>query len=144
MLLNLSSLKDNPGGTIPFEVVLDLHELVFGGCRPATEPVTASGEVRNTAGVYVLSGELRTTLHGPCDRCAKDVDKPVSFPLHAILAEELTSGDGEEDPCDLETLVNELRLKEIDAEANSELVERIRKIRREKDRGKGRRSPSAK
>jgi len=52
--------------------------------------------------------------------------------------------DGEEEPCDLETLVNELRLKEIDAEANSELVERIRKIRREKDRGKGRRSPSGK
>ena len=52
--------------------------------------------------------------------------------------------DGEEEPCDLETLVNELRLKEIDAEANSELAERIRKIRREKDRGKGRRSPSGK
>ena len=98
MLLNLSVLKDNPGGTIPFEVVLDLHELAFGGCCPATEPVTAAGEVRNTAGVYVLSGTVQTTLHGPCDRCARDVDKPVAFPLHAILAEALTGEDGEEDP----------------------------------------------
>ena len=98
MLLNLSALKDNPGGTIPFAVTLDLHELAFGGCCPATEPVTAVGEVRNTAGVYVMSGKVTTTLHGPCDRCARDVDKPVEFPLHAILADQLANDDGEEDP----------------------------------------------
>ena len=98
MLLNVSVLKDQPGGTIPFEVVLDLHELAFGGCCPATEPVTAVGEVRNTAGVYLLSGAVRTTLHGSCDRCAKDVEKAVEFPLHAILVPELSSDDGEEDP----------------------------------------------
>ena len=98
MLLNVSVLKDHPGGSIPFEVVLDLHELAFGGCCPATEPVTAVGEVRNTADVFVLSGTVRTTLHGPCDRCAKDVEKPVEFPLHAILVPEITGEDGEEDP----------------------------------------------
>ena len=63
MLLNLSKLKDDPGGTIPFQVVLDLHELAFGGCCPVTEPVTAVGEVRNTAGVYVLSGAGLKTPH---------------------------------------------------------------------------------
>ena len=98
MLLNLSVLKDRPGGAVPFAVELDLRELEFGGCRPVTEPVRAEGEARNTAGVYVLSGELRTTLHGRCDRCARDVVRPVTFPLHAILAEELTNDDGEEDP----------------------------------------------
>ena len=98
MLLNLSALKDNPGGTIPFAVALDLHELAFGGCCPATEPVTAVGEVRNSAGVFVLGGTVATTLHGSCDRCARDVVKPVEFPLHAILAEELSNDDGEEDP----------------------------------------------
>ena len=98
MLLNLSKLKDNPGGTIPFQVDLDLHELAFGGCCPVTEPVTAVGEVRNTADVYVLSGTVRTTLHGVCDRCACDVVRPVEYPLHAILAESLENDDGEEDP----------------------------------------------
>ncbi len=98
MLLNLSKLKDNPRGTIPFQVDLDLHELAFGGCCPVTEPVTAVGEVRNTADVYVLSGTVRTTLHGVCDRCACDVVRPVEYPLHAILAESLENDDGEEDP----------------------------------------------
>ena len=98
MLLNVSTLKDNPGGTIPFATALDLHDLVFGGGCPVTEPVLAEGEVRNTADVYILSGKVRTTLHGRCDRCACDVVKPVEFPLHAILAESLANDDGEEDP----------------------------------------------
>ena len=98
MLLNLSVLKDNPGGSIPFEVELDLRDLEFGGCRPVTEPVLARGAVRNTADVFVLSGTVSTTLHGPCDRCAREVDKPVEFPLHAVLAAELANDDGEEDP----------------------------------------------
>ena len=98
MLLNLSVLKDNPGGSVPFAVELDLRELTFGGCCPVTEPVKASGEVRDTAGVFVLSGSVRTTLHGPCDRCARPVEKPVEFPLHAVLAESLANDDGEEDP----------------------------------------------
>ena len=98
MLLNLSTLKDDPGGRIPFQVVLDLHELAFGGGFPVTEPVTAVGEVRNTADVYVLSGKVTTTLHGACDRCARDVVKPVEFPLHAVLTQELANDDGEEDP----------------------------------------------
>ena len=98
MLLNVSSLKNKPGGTVPFQIDLDLHDLAFGGCCPVTEPVTAVGEVRNTAGVYLMSGTVRTTLHGPCDRCACDVVKPVEYPLHAILSEEYTGEDGEEDP----------------------------------------------
>ena len=98
MLLNVSSLKNKPGGTVPFQVDLDLHDLAFGGCCPVTEPVTAEGEVRNTAGVYLMSGTVKTTLHGVCDRCACDVVKPVEFPLHAILTAEYTGVDGEEDP----------------------------------------------
>ena len=98
MLLNVSSLKNKPGGTVPFQVDLDLHDLAFGGCCPVTEPVTAKGEVRNTAGVYLLSGTVKTTLHGVCDRCACDVVKPVEYPLHAILASEYTGVEGEEDP----------------------------------------------
>ena len=98
MLLNVSSLKNKPGGTIPFQVDLDLHELAFGGCCPITEPVRAVGEVRNTADVFILSGTVSTTLHGVCDRCACEVAKPVEYPLHAILAEAFTGVDGEEDP----------------------------------------------
>ena len=98
MLLDLSRLKDRPGGCVPVELDLDLHELEFGGCKPVTEPVHAVGEVRNTAGVFVLSGTVGTTLHGVCDRCAADVVRRVEYPLHAVFASELANDDGEEDP----------------------------------------------
>lgn len=67
MLLNVSSLKNRPGGTLPFEVSLDLHTFAFGGCCPVTEPVRTVGEVRNTADVMIVSGKVTTTLHGKAD-----------------------------------------------------------------------------
>lgn len=115
MLLDVSKIKNEPGGTLPFEVSLDLSDLVFGGTCRAVTPVRAEGSVRNTAGVYVMQGELTATVQGVCDRCAKDIMREMRFPLHAILAEEITSADGEEDPwlflldgerADLDEIVN--------------------------------------
>ena len=92
MLLNLSKIMDNPG-VIPFETALDLSDLEFGGCCPVQEPVTAKGEVKNSAGVLLMQGTVETTLHGVCDRCAKPFLRDVVFPLHAVLATELESED---------------------------------------------------
>ena len=92
MLLNLSKIMDNPG-VIPFETALDLSDLEFGGCCPVQEPVTAKGEVKNSAGVLLMQGSVETTLHGVCDRCAKPFLRDVVFPLHAVLATELESED---------------------------------------------------
>ena len=98
MLLDISKIKQEPGSTLPFEVSLDLSDLTFcADCR-AAEPVRAIGTVRNTAGVFVLQGELRATMQGSCDRCARSVTREMVFPLHAVLASELTNDDGEEDP----------------------------------------------
>ena len=38
MLLNLSALKDNPGGAIPFEVALDLMSLRLVDAVPRPNP----------------------------------------------------------------------------------------------------------
>lgn len=97
MLLSLSKIIDRPGGAVPFKISLDLHDLVFGGNCPVTEPVIADGEVRNTAGVLQLTGKAETTLHGICDRCAASFDRYVSFPVHALLVSELANDNGEED-----------------------------------------------
>ena len=98
MLLDVSKIKNEAGGTLPFEVSLDLSDLDFcGSCRAVT-PVTASGQVRNTAGVYVMSGQVAATMQGVCDRCARDVTRQVVFPLHAVLSNEQNGEDGEEDP----------------------------------------------
>ena len=97
MLLRLAKIIGSPGGAVDFSVSLDLHEMVFGGSCPVTEPVLAKGTVRNVAGVLLLSGEVSTTLHGICDRCADAFTRPVSFPVEAVLVTELTSEENEDE-----------------------------------------------
>ena len=97
MLLDLSKLIGSPGSALDFETSLDLSELDFGGCRPAKQPVTASGTVRNTAGVLLMRGEVRTRLFGVCDRCAREFERDVVFPLEAVLVTELASEQNEDD-----------------------------------------------
>lgn len=113
MLLDISKIKQETGSTLPFEVSLDLSDLQFCGSCRACEPVLARGSVRNTAGVFVLSGELRAILRGVCDRCTRDVTREMIFPLHAILADEITCPEGEEDPWLFLLSGNEVDLDEI-------------------------------
>ena len=97
MLLGLAKIIGCPGSSVPFETELDLHEMTFGGCKPVSEPVRAAGQVRNTAGVLELTGELTTTLHAVCDRCARPFTRTITQPLHAILVpeQELAQTDDE-------------------------------------------------
>ncbi len=91
MQLNLAKIIDRPGAETAFQTQVDLHELQFGGSFPVTEPVSASGTIRNTAGVLLLSGTLSTTLHCVCDRCATPFTRAFRLPLEAVLVTELQS-----------------------------------------------------
>ena len=97
MRLELSSIIDRPGESIAFSTNVDLSDLVFGTSKPVSEPVTAAGTVRNTAGVLVMKGLITTCIHGTCDRCAADFDREVEIPIDAVLVTELANEENEDE-----------------------------------------------
>ena len=123
MLLGLSEIIDCPGASIPFSVSVDLSDLLYGESYPVSEPVEASGMVRNTAGVLVMTGSLHTTIHGVCDRCAADFDRYVEFPLDVVLVTELSNEENEDewvfplegDSADLEDIVRTVFVLNLDS-----------------------------
>ncbi len=97
MLLGLSKIIDCPGESVSFSTSVDLSDLRFGTCYPLREPVRASGVVRNTAGVLLMSGSLTTRLYGVCDRCAREFERDVEFPINAVLVTEFANEDNEDE-----------------------------------------------
>ena len=123
MLLGLSKIIDCPGASVPFSVRVDLSDLRYGESYPVSEPVEASGTVRNTAGVLMMTGALHTTLHGVCDRCAADFDRYVEFPIDVVLVTELSNEENEDewvfplvaDSADLEDIVRTVFVLNLDS-----------------------------
>ena len=123
MLLGLSQIIDRPGESVSFSVSVDLSDLQYGTSFPVTEPVLASGTVRNTAGVLVMKGEITTCIHGICDRCATDFSRDVKIPMDVVLVEELTNEDSEDewvfpleaDSADLDEIVRTVFVLNMDS-----------------------------
>ena len=97
MLLGLSKIIDCPGASVSFSTSVDLSDLCYGVSYPVSEPVLAKGTVRNTAGVLVMKGEIRTCIHGTCDRCASDFDRDVLIPLDVVLVTEMANEENEDE-----------------------------------------------
>ncbi len=123
MLLGLTKIIDSPGATVPFSTSVDLSDLCYGVSYPVTEPVRAEGQVRNTAGVLVMTGSIKTTIHGTCDRCATDFDREVHFPIDVVLVTELSNEENEDewvfplegDSADLEDIVRTVFVLNMDS-----------------------------
>ena len=97
MRLGLAKIMDCPGAKVDFSDSVDLSDLLFGTCYPVSEPVLADGTVRNTAGVLVMKGNIRTTIHGVCDRCASEFDQDVDIPIDVVLVKELANEENEDE-----------------------------------------------
>ena len=123
MLLGLSKIIDCPGASVPFSTSLDLTDLRYGTCYPVSEPVCAEGVVRNTAGVMMMTGTIRTCLHGVCDRCAADFTRDVEMPINVVLVTELADEDNEDewvfplegDSADLEDIIRTVFVLNMDS-----------------------------
>ncbi len=97
MLLSLSKIIDCPGASVDFSASVDLSDLLYGTSYPVSEPVLATGKVRNTAGVLMMTGMIRTCLHGVCDRCAADFTRDVEIPIDVVLVTELANEENEDE-----------------------------------------------
>ena len=123
MLLGLSKIIDCPGASVPFSASVDLSDLRFGTSYPVSEPVVAEGNVRNTAGVLVMTGTISTTIHGTCDRCAADFDRYMELPIEAVLVTELANEENEDewvfplegDSADLEDIIRTIFVLNLDS-----------------------------
>ena len=123
MRLGLSQIIDRPGESVSYSAVVDLSDLQYGTCFPVTEPVKASGTVRNTAGVLVMKGEITTCIHGICDRCAAAFDREMELPIDAVLVTELANEENEDewvftlegDSADLEDIVRTVFVLNMDS-----------------------------
>ena len=123
MLLGLSKIIDCPGASVTYSDSIDLSDLRFGTSYPVTEPVKASGTVRNTAGVLMMTGTITTRLHGSCDRCASDFTRDVEIPINAVLVTELANEENEDewvfplegDSADLEDIIRTIFVLNMDS-----------------------------
>ena len=123
MLLGLSKIIDCPGQSLSFSDSIDLSDLQYGNCNPVTEPVEASGIVRNTAGVLMMQGKITTTIHGVCDRCTEAFTRDVVFPIDVVLVTELADEGSEDegvfilkgDNADLEEIIRTVFVLNMDS-----------------------------
>ena len=123
MLLGLTKIMDTPGASVPFSTSVDLSDLCYGVSYPVSEPVLAEGTVRNTAGVLVMTGRISTTIHGTCDRCARDCDREVPFPIDVVLVTEMADEENEDewvfplegDSADLDDIVRTVFVLNLDS-----------------------------
>ena len=123
MKLGLAKIIDCPGASVSFSDSVDLSDLRFGSCCPVSEPVTASGTIRNTAGVLVMKGMIETTIHGVCDRCAAEFTEKKEIPLDVVLVTELANEENEDewvfplegDSADLEDIVRTVFVLNMDS-----------------------------
>ena len=123
MLLGLSKIIDCPGASVPFETSVDLSDLRYGTSYPVSEPVLATGMVRNTAGVLMMTGSITTCIHGICDRCASEFDREINFPIEVVLVTELANEENEDewvfplegDSADLDDIVRTVFVLNLDS-----------------------------
>ena len=123
MKLGLSKIIETPGASVPFSTSVDLSDLCYGVSYPVSEPVFAEGLVRNTAGVLMMTGSVRTTIHGICDRCAAEFDRDIDFPIDVVLVTEFANEENEDewvfplegDSADLDDIVRTVFVLNLDS-----------------------------
>lgn len=121
MKLNLKDIIEYPGGRVSFSQEVDTELLDFPSVLTYTAPITAEGEVRNTAGILELTGNLHASMHCVCDRCGTEFDRVKHLPLRATVTAHPEADDDPEifplegDMLDLDEVLTTLFVLDMEA-----------------------------
>ena len=85
MKLDLREIIDVPGGRVPFEQELSAARLDFPSVREYISDPKAHGEVKNTAGVLTVRGEITAEMICVCDRCGREFESTKTMELDALV-----------------------------------------------------------
>ena len=96
MILDLHEIIEVPGGHVSFRCELDRERLDFPALAAFAGPVTASGEVRNAAGILELDAVVEADMIVRCDRCTAEFPLKLSFPVSATLKADPDEDDYDE------------------------------------------------
>ena len=92
MFLDLHEIIEVPGGEVSFRCELDSDRLWFPALSHFDGAVTASGKVKNTAGILELTAIVEADMTVRCDRCSAEFSEHLSVPVEVTL-----KADAEED-----------------------------------------------
>ena len=96
MVLDLQGLFAGEQQRLPFSFSLDMSWYDRAGAYPFPDPVTVTGAVESRAGVVTLTGRAEGIFIAPCDRCLREVRRPVSVPLEHVVVTSLNREDNDE------------------------------------------------
>jgi len=92
MFLELESVFNNPGLSVPFDYPLE----GFDGMLSFAAPPRIAGLVKNRAGVVTLEGRAQIALDAVCDRCAASFDYKAEAPFEHTLVLSLNHEDSDD------------------------------------------------
>jgi len=92
MFLELESVFNNPGLSVPFDYPLE----GFGDMLPFARPPRIAGLVKNRAGVVTLEGRAEIVLGAECGRCAQPFEYSAEVPLEHTLVLSLNREDSDD------------------------------------------------
>ena len=95
MFLDLHEIIEVPGRSVPFQCELDGERLSFPTLVAFNGPVTAQGQVKNTAGVLELTADVSADMTVRCDRCGVPFEKRLAPRYAAVLQADAEDEDSE-------------------------------------------------
>ena len=95
--LEVGSIMDAQGESLPVDVRLDLSELTLsGGYTPFIAPVAVTGQVANRAGITTFSYTAQLSMDLRCDRCLTSFHKDEALPVTHVLVRQLSQEDNDD------------------------------------------------